>query len=149
VETADGGFQIRANEVEILARPPLPPAVPAPSVITLLAAGTGADGRVNIRGSQGVRITSGFPPLPPTGSDTTNGLEIGVDDVQSIAIQRGVIGNVQEMQMTPAGITIDAGLGAMTIQSLTSITLSVAGGLSSITLTPTGITIQGILVQIN
>ena len=46
-------------------------------------------------------------------------------------------------------ITIDGGVGTITIQSLTEITLSVAGGLSSITLTPAGITIQGILVQIN
>jgi hypothetical protein len=55
----------------------------------------------------------------------------------------------QKIEMTPGNITIDGGVGTITIQSLTEITLSVAGGLSSITLTPAGITIQGLLVQIN
>ncbi len=51
--------------------------------------------------------------------------------------------------MTPSGITVDAGAMPVTIQSLTQITLSVAGGLSTITLGPEGVTIQGVLVQIN
>ena len=55
----------------------------------------------------------------------------------------------QKIEMTPSGITLDAGMGTVTIQSLTQITLSVAGGLSTITLGPEGVTIQGVLVKIN
>jgi len=46
-------------------------------------------------------------------------------------------------------ITVDAGAAKVTIQSLSEITLSVAGGVSTITLTPAGITIQGPLIKIN
>jgi len=149
VESVNGAYSITANQVELLCRPPLPPAIPGPSVITLLAAGMGTDGTVNVRGSQGVRITAGPPLLPPTASDSTNGVEMIVGETQNVKIQRGLLPVDQKIEMTPSGITIDAGIGTVTIQSLTQITLSVAGGLSTITLTPTGITIQGLLVQIN
>ena len=119
-------------------------------MITILAAGLGVDGKVNVRGSQGVRVTAGPPALPPTASDSVNGVEIMVSEAQNVTIQRGLIPGVdQKIEMTPGAIKIDGGGGTITIQSLTEITLSVAGGMSSITLTPAGITIQGILVQIN
>jgi hypothetical protein len=146
----DGTYSVTANQIEVLSRPPLPPAPPGPNVITILAAGLGVDGKVNVRGSQGVRVTSGPPPLPPTASDSVNGVEIIVSEAQNVTIQRGLISGVdQKIEMTPGSITVDAGAGTVTIQSLTEITLSVAGGMSSITLTPAGITIQGVLVQIN
>lgn len=150
VESSNGRYSIRANQVDLLSRPPIPPAAPGPNVITIWAAGFGMDGQVNVRGSQGVRVTAGPPPLPPTESDSTNGVEIVVGEVQNVTIQRGLLPGVdQKIEMTPSGITVDAGAMPVTIQSLTQITLSVAGGLSSITLGPQGITIQGILVQIN
>ena len=150
IESADGSYHISANQVQLLCRPPLPPGIPLPSVITIAAPGMGMDGRVDVRGSQGVRITAGPPPLPPTTSDSTNGVEIAVGEIQNVTLQRGLLDGVdQKIAMTPSGITVDAGAMPVTIQSLTQITLSVAGGLSTITLGPQGVTIQGIMVQIN
>jgi len=149
-ESFDGRYSISANQVALLSRPPDPPLAPAPHVITLLASGLGMDGKVNVRGSQGVRITAGPPPLPATESDSTNGVEILVGEVQNVTIQRGLLPGVdQKIEMTPSGITVDGGMTPITIQSLTQITLSVAGGLSTVTLGPEGVTIQGLLVKIN
>lgn len=146
----DGTYSITANQVELVSQPPMPPAVPGPNIITILAAGMALDGKVDIRGSQGVRVTSGPPALPPTTSDSTNGVEVIASEAQNVTIQRGLLPGVdQKIEMAPGSITIDGGVGTITIQSLTEITLSVAGGLASISLTPAGITIQGILVQIN
>jgi len=148
--TYDGAYRISANQVEFVSRPPLPPAPPGPNVITILASGMGTDGKVEVRGSQGVRVTAGPPLLPPASAESTNGVEIMVGEVQNVTIQRGLLPGIdQKIEMTPSGITVDAGMGTVTIQSLTQITLSVAGGLSTITLGPQGVTIQGILVQIN
>jgi len=153
VQSHDGSETIAANQVGLLARPPLPPAVPGPCVITLLETdlpGTGEDGLVEVKGAKGVRISVGPPLLIPTHSDSTNGVEIAVGETQSVTLQRGLVPGVdQKIEMTPSGITVDAGAMPITIQSLTQITLSVAGGLSTITLGPQGVTIQGILVQIN
>jgi len=96
-----------------------------------------------------VCITAGPPPLPPTASDSTNGVEIAVGELQNVTLQRGLLPIDQKIEMTPGSITVDAGVGTVTIQSLTQITLSVAGGLSTITLGPEGITIQGLMVKIN
>jgi hypothetical protein len=148
-QSADGMYSIVANQVEIVADLPLPPAIPEPFLINIVAAGMGMDGLVNLRGSQGVRVTAGPPPLPPTASDSTNGVEIVVGETQNVTIQRGLLPVDQKIEMTPSGITVDAGMGTVTIQSLTQITLSVAGGLSTITLGPEGVTIQGVLVKIN
>lgn len=149
-ENHDGVYAVGANRVEIMARPPLPPATPAPSNITLLASGLGTDGKVDVRGSQGVRITSGPPMLPPTTSDSTDGIEVIASEAQNVTIQRGLIPAVdQVINMTPGSIIMDGGAGTVTIQSLTEVTIQVAGGVSSITLTPAGIIIQGPLVMIN
>jgi hypothetical protein len=145
----DGVYALGANRIELMARPPLPPAPPQPSNITLLASGLGIDGKVDVRGSQGVRITSGPPMLPPTTSDSTNGVEIIASEAQNVTIQRGLIPVVdQKIEMTPGAIMVDGGAGTITIQSLTEIKIQVAGGVSSITLTPMGI-IKGPLVMIN
>jgi hypothetical protein len=145
----DGAYSVEANQVQFVSRPPMPPGIPGPSVITILAAGMGFDGKIAVRGSQGVRITAGPPPLPPTAADSTDGVEIVVGETQSVKIQRGLLPVDQKIEMTPSGITIDGGMGTLTIQSLTQITLSVAGGLSTITLGPEGVTIQGLMVKIN
>lgn len=156
--TADGVYEIAANQVVLLTRTPLDAVVdgpPGPHAITILAPGnTLIDGRVDVRGSKGVRVTSGPPAVPElspdTTSDSTDGVEIIVSETQKVTIQRGLLDGIdQKIEMTPGNITVDGGAGPITIQSLTKITLSVAGGMSSITLTPAGITIQGILVQIN
>jgi hypothetical protein len=150
--SAGGKYLIQANQVELLARPPDPPLLPATSVISILATSDlPGDGQVEVRGAQGVRITTGLLGVPPASSDSTNGVEIVVSDLQNVTIQRGDLPDVcQKIEMTPEGITIDAGVGTLTIKSLTQITLSVAEGLSTITLGPEGITIKGLpLVQIN
>jgi hypothetical protein len=78
-------------------------------------------------------------------------VEIEVGELQKVTIKRGLIDGVdQTIEMTPSGITVDGGAMPITIQSLTEIKLSVAGGLSSITLGPDGITIMGLpIVKIN
>ncbi len=152
IKTADRAYQIAANQVVLLTRPPTDPDVkPVANVITILAAGnTATDGNVDVRGSKGVRITTGPPLLPPTKSDSTNGVEIIVSESQNVTVQRGLIPGVdQTISMKPGNITIDGGGGTITVQSLTEITLSVAGGVSSITLTPAGVIIKGPLVMIN
>lgn len=152
-QSYDGEFKISAKAVEMLSRPPIPPASPGPNIITLLATdllGMGEDGTIDVKGAKGVRITAGPPLLVPAHSDSTNGVEVATGETQNVTIKRGLLDGVdQKMEMTPAGITIDGGACPITIQSLTEITLSVAGGLSTITLTPAGITIQGVIIQIN
>jgi hypothetical protein len=145
----DGTYSIAANRVEFASRPPLL-ATPGDFVLSLFAGGMGTDGRIEAHGSQGVRITAGPPQLPPATSESTNGAEIIVGELQNITIQRGLIEGVdQEILMEPGSILVDGGVGTVTIQSMTEVKLQVAGGLSSITLTPAGIIIQGLLVTIN
>ena len=146
----DGTYSIAANRVEITSRPPIPPAVPGDFIVSLFAGGLGMDGRVEINGSQGVRLTAGPPQLPPATSEGTNGAEIIVGELQSITLQRGLIPEVdQQIVMAPESILVDGGAGTVTIQSMTEVKLQVADGLSSITLTPAGIIIQGLIVSIN
>jgi hypothetical protein len=146
----DGTFAIAANQLQFTTRPAIPPAIPSPYLISLLSAGLGINGRVEVGGSQGVRVTAGPPMLPPASSESTNGVEVIVGELQEINIQRGLITGVdQQIMMTPGNIVIDGGVGPVMVKSLTNITLQVAGGLSSITMTPAGIIIQGLLVAIN
>jgi hypothetical protein len=158
VKSARGTYQIGGNQVVLVSRKNIPPAPDGPSRIVLLAAGglPGAfidDGTVDVRGCKGVRITAGPVSLPmaspeTSSADTLNGVDIGVSELQNIRIQRGLTPVDQQIQMTPQGITIDAGDMPVTIQSLTQVTLSVAGGLNTITLSPEGITIQGVMITI-
>jgi hypothetical protein len=150
VHSVDGMFSISANQVELVSRPPLPPGIPGPHVITILASGFGVDGLVNVRGSQGVRVTAGPPPLLPTASASTNGVEIITSETGTVTIQRGLLPEVdQKVEMTPTGITVDAGAGKVTIKSLTQIELSVAEGLATITLGPEGVTIQALQINLS
>lgn len=126
LQSADSTFQIAGNQVVLLSRKALPPsAKPGPSVITILAAGSmptfADDGKVDVRGTKGVRITSG-PPLmiplgasPPVADESTNGVEIIVAENQKITIQRGARtpppfqSSFQNIEMTQDGITIQSG----------------------------------------
>jgi hypothetical protein len=145
----EGHFSIAANQVELLALPPLPPSVPGQSVISILAAGLGIDGLVDIRGTQGVRVTAGPPPLLPASSASTNGVEILAGETGTVTVQRGLLPIDQKIEMTPGGITIDAGVGKVTVKSLTQIELSVAEGLTKLTLGPEGVTIQALQINLS
>ena len=151
-----GTYEITGNQVVLMSRVPLDPmATPRPNGITILACGnTLVDGKVDLRGSKGVRITAGPPAIPmvspETTADSTNGVEIVVAEPQNITLQRGLIDGVdQKIEMQPASILVDGGVGTVTIQSLTEITLQVAGGVSKISLTPAGIIMQGPIIMIN
>jgi hypothetical protein len=156
-----GTYSVSANSVEFISRvpqagDPLSLVPPGPNCITLLATGqtpvgVGPGGTVNLRGNQGVRITAGPPlgPLLPTASDSTDGVELAVAPEQKITLQQGLEQVGPGVEMSATGITIDGGLAMVTIQSLTSVTLQVAGGIASITLSPAGVEIKGLLVNIN
>jgi hypothetical protein len=155
---ADGAYQIAANQIALVTRSPLRPETSDASandhVITLLAPGSPdsalTDGRVDIRGSQGVRVTAGPGPLLPTESKSVRGVQIMVGEEQKVTIQRGLIPGVdQTVEMNPQGITINAGDGVITLKAFREIKLSVADGLASISLTPVGITIKGPLIRLN
>src|SRR5208283_2461687 len=89
VAGVSGAYLIQANQLQLLSRPPSPPSLPVPCVISLLAAGElPGDGRVEVRGTQGVRITPGPVMVPPASSDSTNGVEIVVSEDQNVTIQR-------------------------------------------------------------
>jgi hypothetical protein len=103
-ESIAGRYDLAASSVTLCARPASPPAVPAPSVVNVLATGLGFDGRVNVRGSQGVRVTAGPPPGLPVESDSTNGVEVVVGPTGNLTLQRGLLPTDQKVEMTPAGI---------------------------------------------
>jgi hypothetical protein len=150
VISADGTYEVRANQVSLVSWKNLPPATDNESRIKLLAMGglDGLfmdDGTVDVRGCKGVRITSGplIPVLNPVMSaGSTDGIEIEAGETQSITMKRGMLPEIdQYITLTPTGITINAGLAG---------TLTLTAGLSQITIGPAGITIIGMpLVQIN
>jgi hypothetical protein len=123
--------------------------VPASSVITILATGLGVDGLVDVRGSQAVRVTAGPPPALPMDSSSANGVEVVVGQTGNLTLQRGLLPTDQKIEMTPTGITIDAGAMGVTIKSLSSIELSVAGGLTKLKLGPEGVTIEAVTIKLS
>jgi|SRR5579871_3744850 len=170
LKSVDGAWEVAANQVVLLSRPPAPdPTDPTaktqPNLITILATGslpTMNDGRVDVRGGKGVRITTGGPAMPlfnpPVTSEDTNGVEIVVGAQQKILIHRGILpshGNVnmnQRIELTKDQIVVDAGEdGTLTLQAGPSsifmdadgITLSVKNGMSYISLSSEGITVFG------
>ncbi len=147
-----GTFGIAANQVDLITRPPFPPGPTAPYIINIISAGKGTDGFVDVRGTQGVRVTAGPEPGPilPTHSSSTKGVEVAVGAAEKITLKRGIVPKVdQQIEMKPGSISIDGGTGKVTIESMTNIELKVAGGVASIKLTPVGIILQGPLIQIN
>jgi hypothetical protein len=147
----DAQYSVNANQICLTAMPavPPPPAPPERSSIVLLAAGTGVDGMVDVRGSQGVRVTAGPPPGLPASTATTNGVEVVTGPLGSVTIQRGLLPTDQKIELTPTGISVNAGAMPVKIESLTEITLSVAGGASKIRIGPEGVTIDAPIVKIN
>jgi len=149
VVSADGTYEIRANQLALVSWKNVPPSTDNESRILLLASGglAGAfmdNGTVDIRGCKGVRITGG-PPIPVVNPmmsvESTNGVEIEVGETQSITIKRGMLPVDQYITLTQSGITINAGIAG---------TLTLAAGMSQITIGPEGVTIIGMpLVQIN
>jgi len=149
-DAVDGSYTIAGNQVNLISRPPIPPALPGPSVINLLAGDmVGLEGSVNVRGSRGVRITAGPPPLPSAQSDSTNGVEVLVGEIGTLTLQRGLLPTDQSMEMTPTGVTIDGGVGKVTIKSMTQIELSVCEGVAKITIDPSGVTIDALTINLS
>lgn len=143
-------YSVNANQISLMAMPADPPSVPPErSSIVLLAAGTGLDGMVDVRGSQGVRVSAGPAPGLATATETTNGVEVVAGQLGSVTIQRGLLPVDQKIELTPAGIKVNAGSMPVTIESLSEITLSVAGGVSKIRIGPEGVTIEAPLVKVN
>jgi hypothetical protein len=149
--SACGTYQIQANQVELISQPPLPPTDPQPCLITVLAAGLiPGDGRVEIRGTQGVRITTGPVEVPPASSEETNGVEVICAEDQTVTISCGGIpGESPTILVSADGIIISTGAAPLTLTSMTEITLTAADGVATVSLTPEGVTIDGPLVTIN
>jgi|SRR5580704_899350 hypothetical protein len=72
LQSAGATYQIAGNQVVLLSRKAMPPGKPGPSVITILAAGLAPtfadDGYVDVRGTKGVRVTTGSPLMIPLGA---------------------------------------------------------------------------------
>jgi hypothetical protein len=161
IQSADGVYEIEANQLMLVTKDPDEPDLKNPHandhVITILATGklpTFDDGKVDIRGGKGVRITTGPPisvPPVPTTSDSTDGVEIVASETQNIVIQRGLLATDQKIELCPGVINIDsgAGPGIISIKSFASIELSICNGTSKISLTPEGIILQGPIIMIN
>ncbi len=148
--SVDGAYSIRANQIFLASRPALPPSTPEPSVVSITAGDLpGMDGRVNVHGAQGVRITAGPPPLPAASSSSTNGVEIEIGELGKFSLKRGLLPVDQQMEIAQDGVTIDAGVGKVTIKSMTEITLSVAEGMTKIKLGPDGVTIEALQIKLS
>jgi hypothetical protein len=142
LQSAGATYQIAGNQVVLLSRKAMPPGKPGPSVITILAAGLAPtfadDGYVDVRGTKGVRVTTGSPLMIPLGASpavadpSTNGVEIIVAQNQKITLQCGAQtpppfqSSFQTIEMTPDGITLQSGASptsfskiAMTPSSIT------------------------------
>jgi hypothetical protein len=154
--TAQKELWLVGNQVHLQTGTSAGAETPEDYVIEMLAIDPGFDnGRIEMRGSQSVRITSGVPEGsggPPISNKKNNGVVIRAGDGQLVAlvqgcdeeIDSGVVlnpqGNGGIVMSSKEGIDIVAG---------TRITISVAGGTSSITLTPSGIVMKGPIIRIN
>ena len=143
----DGTYGIAATKLAFVSRVATPPADSADYAVSLVAAGDGTNGKIELMGTQGVRVTSSSVGVIKGSATSTTGVEILVDDPKNIWLKRGLIPNQQKIIMDPGEIVVDGTTGTVTISSLEEIKLQV--GPNSITLTPEGITITGVLVNIN
>jgi hypothetical protein len=143
-------YHLEAAAVDIVATTPDIPDALMTSRITLIASGDEGDGVVQLRGAEGVRITAGPAMIPPTDSETTNGVEIVVAPEQMITISCGGIPGVSPtITVSSEGIIINSGAAPLTLTSLTNISISAADGVAEIDLAPEGVTITGPMVMIN
>lgn len=125
---------------------------PDPPVLSLLAGSDDAspNGRVEVHGSQGVRVTTGPPQMPPASNKNTKGVQIVTGDTQQIQIIRGfTTATSQSIFLTPDGIVMEAGTGIGGIGILSDVMIELKVGKSTITLTPTGIALKGLSITIN
>jgi hypothetical protein len=152
-ETHEGTYSVSASQISLLANPSVSPLLPGEPVISILAAATlGLPvGRVDVRAGQGVRLAAGpAPPAGPPGSDgSTSGVEVATGALESIKLERGLLPTDQKIEMTPTGIRINAGSMPVEIESLTGITLSVAGGVAKIHIGPEGVSIEGLTLRLS
>jgi hypothetical protein len=146
-EAFDGTYGIAATKIAFVSRVATPPADSADYAVSLVAAGDGTNGKIEVMGTQGVRITASDVGVIKGSAASTTGVEIFVDDPKNIRLKRGLLPSQQKIMMDPGEITVDGGTGTVTINSLEEIKLQV--GPNSITMTPEGITITGVLVNIN
>jgi hypothetical protein len=147
-EAFDGTYGIAATKIAFISRLATPPAPDADYAVSLVAAGDGTDGKIELMGTQGVRITSSAGAFKGSAEETF-GVEIVVDDdnLKNIRVQRGMLPDRQKIIMAPGQLVVDTGTSTVTVNSLEEIKLQV--GPNSITLTPEGITITGVVVNIN
>jgi hypothetical protein len=146
-QTFDGTYGIAATKIAFVSRVATPPADSADYAVSMVAAGDGTNGKIEVMGTQGVRITSSDVGVIKGSATSTTGVEILVDDPKNIWLKRGLIPNQQKIIMDPGEIVVDGTTGTVTVSSLEEIKLQV--GPNSITMTPEGITITGLLVNIN
>ncbi len=120
-------------------------------LISILAATSDPDGKVDVHGSAGVRITSGPPSQPKSHNPDIDGLEVQTGDSQCIHFMRGMEENPLHgsMSFDNQGIGINGNQGGVWLKSYTKVKLMVLGGTSYIELTPSGIVMKGPLIQIN
>ena len=146
-EAFDGTYGIAATKIAFVSRVATPPADSADYAVSLVAAGDGTNGKIEVMGTQGVRITASDVGIIKGSATSTTGVEIFVDDPKNIRLKRGLLPSQQKITMDPGEIVVDGATGTVTINSLEEIKLQV--GPNSITMTPEGITITGLLVNIN
>jgi len=149
-EAFDGTYGMAASKIAFISRPAAPPVDPADYAISLIAAGDGTDGKVELRATQGVRIATGPAGVIKGSAKKTEGVEIAVDDSHSITLTRGLMPGMRDerIKMEDGQITVETGAGNILIKSLFG-EIKLQVGPSSITLAPAGITIKGIMVNIN
>lgn len=142
---------VAGGQVTIEAVDAMPPVNTMPPEVRVMAFNHMMDsGKIALRGTEGVRITAGTAPFPPMMNDSLNGVEVQVNDPQNIKLSRGLIPKVdQTIDMEPNAITIDAGIGTLTLQSMMEIVIQCANGVASIKLTPEAIILQGPMIMIN
>ena len=85
----------------------------------------------------------------PAGKLPAGCVDVVAGQLGSINLERGLMPTDQRIEMTPAGIKINAGTMPVEIESLTGITLSVAGGMTKIRLGPEGVTIEGLTLRLS
>ncbi|HTB10635.1 MAG TPA: hypothetical protein VK752_03645 [Bryobacteraceae bacterium] len=164
IDTASGDKYLAAqkelwlvgNQVHLQTGTSASAETPEEYVIEMLAIDPGFDnGRIEMRGSQSVRITSGVQEGsggPKISNKKNNGVVIRAGDGQVVALAQGCDEEVDSaVVLNPqgaGGILLNS-KEFISIDSGTQILLSVAGGTSSITLTPSGIVMKGPIIRIN
>jgi hypothetical protein len=130
------------------------------NVVSLLAGDEDGNGRVEVHGGQGVRITAGPPMHPEAENEAIKGVEIETDESYIWVHRQPLGGSDRQLIVLDRDLALlHASVGAlgddvrltglgMTISSSVSIQLKV-GDLTSITLTDAGIIMKGPLININ